>query len=164
MMLFAIFKAFTEGFYLFCFLCFFCIGSQKNTDSQCFNGSPPWSLNRKRQQLQQTQQNIMHWKPVKTSRHDWAKRQGITPSYHRVTHDEDGQVRVAGFHQVYVLQGVSHVNLEILDVHPFSFTLTMANWRWETESCCCSIIFTIGVFADRRRCLKPQTGKHVLFV
>lgn len=52
-----------------------------------------------------------------------------TGSYHRVTHNEDGQVRVAGFHQVYVLQGVSNVYLEILDVHPFSFTLTVANWR-----------------------------------
>lgn len=62
-----------------------------------------------------------------------------TGSYHGVTHDEDGQVRVAGFHQVDVLQGVSDVYLEILDVHAFSFTLTVANWRRETER-----IFTIG--------------------
>lgn len=44
-----------------------------------------------------------------------------------MTHDEDGQVWVARLHQVNVLQGVSDVNLEVFDVHPVSFTLTMAN-------------------------------------
>lgn len=48
-------------------------------------------------------------------------------SYHGVTHDEYRQVGVTGFHQVNVLQGVSDVNLEVFDVHPVSFTLTMAN-------------------------------------
>lgn len=60
-------------------------------------------------------------------------RRDITPPYHGVTHDEDGQVRVAGFHQVDVLQGVSDENLEILDVHTFSFTLTVANWRSDRD-------------------------------
>lgn len=46
-----------------------------------------------------------------------------------MTHDEDGQVGVAGLHQVDVLQGVSDVNLEVFDDHPVSFTLTMANCR-----------------------------------
>ena len=48
-------------------------------------------------------------------------------SYHGVAHDEDGQVGMAGLHQVNVLQGVSDVNLEVFDVHPVAFTLTMAN-------------------------------------
>lgn len=50
-----------------------------------------------------------------------------------MAHDEDGKVRVAGFHQVDVLQGVSDENLEILDVHPLSFALTVADCRSETE-------------------------------
>ena len=53
--------------------------------------------------------------------------------YHGVAHDEDGQVRVAGLHQVDVLQGVSDVKLEVLDVHPVSFTLTVANCGGQTE-------------------------------
>lgn len=48
-------------------------------------------------------------------------------SYHGVTHNEDRQVRVAGLHQVNVLQGVSDVDLEVFDVHPVSFTLAMPN-------------------------------------
>lgn len=50
-----------------------------------------------------------------------------------MAHDEDGKVRVAGFHQVDVLQGVSDVNLEILDVHALPFALTVADCRSETE-------------------------------
>lgn len=54
--------------------------------------------------------------------------------YHRVTYDEDRQVRVAGLHQVNMLQGVSDVKLEILDVHPVSFTLTMTDcWGHKEE-------------------------------
>lgn len=48
-------------------------------------------------------------------------------SYHGVSHDEDRQVGVAWLHQVNVLQGVSDVNLEVFDVHPVSFTLTVAD-------------------------------------
>lgn len=49
-------------------------------------------------------------------------------SYHGVTHNKDRQARVVGLHQVDMLQRVSDVNLEILNVHSFSFTLTMTNW------------------------------------
>lgn len=48
-------------------------------------------------------------------------------SYHGVAQDEDGQAWVARLHQVNVLQGVSDEKLEVFDVHPVSFTLTMAN-------------------------------------
>lgn len=54
-------------------------------------------------------------------------------SYHGVTHDEDGEIGVAGLHQVDVLQGVSDVNLEVFDVHPVSFTLTVANYGGDQE-------------------------------
>lgn len=53
--------------------------------------------------------------------------------YHGVAHDEDRQVRVAGLHQVNVLQGVSDVKLEILDVHSVSFTLTVTNCWGKNE-------------------------------
>lgn len=54
-------------------------------------------------------------------------------SYHGVTHDEDGQVRVANLHHVDVLQRVSDVNLEIFDVHPVSLTLPMADCEERVE-------------------------------
>lgn len=83
---------------------------------------------------------------TKRARHVFTshQRQDITASYHGVTHDEDGKVRVTGFHQVDVLQGVSDVNLEILDVHPLSFALAVANCRSETKRCWGVIIFAIS--------------------
>lgn len=49
-------------------------------------------------------------------------------SYHGVAHDEDGQVGVTWPHQINVLQSISDVKLEIFDVHPVAFTLTMTHW------------------------------------
>lgn len=47
--------------------------------------------------------------------------------YHGVAQDEDWQLWVAGLHQVDVLQRVPDVNLEILDVHPLPFALTVTH-------------------------------------
>jgi hypothetical protein len=44
-----------------------------------------------------------------------------------MSNDEDWQVRVSSLHQVNVLEGVSDKHLEVLNIHPVSFTLAMAN-------------------------------------
>lgn len=90
--------------------------------------------------------------------------------YHRVANNEDRQVRVAGLHQVNVLQGVSDVKLEILDVHPFSFTLTMTNcWGQKEEgdagvrkllqdiySISSTMIWTSFIMLAKLKCFFPQ--------
>lgn len=48
-------------------------------------------------------------------------------SYHGVAHNKYRQVRVARLHQVNVLKGVSDINLKVLNVHPVTFALAMAN-------------------------------------
>lgn len=47
--------------------------------------------------------------------------------YHGVSQDEHRQLRVAGLHQVDVLQRVSDIKLEILDVHPLAFALSVTH-------------------------------------
>lgn len=73
---------------------------------------------------------LHHTEPLKPPE---AKETVGKMSYHGVAQNEDGQVGVAGLHQVDVLQRVSDVILEILDVHPLPFTLTVADCGRVTE-------------------------------
>lgn len=69
--------------------------------------------------------------------------------YHGVAQDEDWQLRVAGLHQVNMLQRVSDVKLEILDVHPLPFALTVTHC-WEKRK----------RGRRRRRVMKTTVGKQ----
>ncbi len=54
-------------------------------------------------------------------------------SYHWVSNDEDRQL-ITALHDVNVLEDVSDVNLEVLDIHSLTFTLAMTNWQLKKEN------------------------------